>query len=447
VALARRVAEEVHGMTSRAWRATAGRGPGLNEPVPGPPRLAAIRHQAQTALADNVLPFWASHAWDEVEGGFITHLDQVGRRLGPTDKYLVPQTRLVWTLAAAHRHGLVDKGYLELAGGGARFLVDRMWDPGSGGFVWAVRRDGRILAPDKQTLGQVFAIYALAEYALAAKDSWARDWAVRTLEVLVDRAGDGDLGFRERFDADWVPLPGPAGSGKTVSVHLHVIEALTTLVEATRDPSHAARLRSVLGLVLTRGLDARHRCTIDDWFDREWHRLSRWRWVISVNYGHEAELAWLAGRAVEMLEDPPERVHACALGLVDHALAYGFDRRRGGIARGGPPVGDARLAWYLPSAWRDKRWWDQAEMLVATLDAYRWTGEPRYLAAFARQFDWVWTHQIDHEGGDWFEATSGRDGRPLSLVKGHEWKDPYHGARALMEVSRGLSALLSPVGG
>jgi mannobiose 2-epimerase len=437
------VAEEAHGILSRAWRAT-GRLSGPDEPVPEPTRLAAIRRQADAALADNILPFWASHAWDDVEGGFITHLDRVGRRLGPTDKYLVPQTRLVWTLAAAHRHGLVDKGYLELAGRGARFLVDRMWDPGSGGFVWAVRRDARPFVTDKITYGQAFAIYALSEYGLAANSQWARDWAVRALDVLVDRAGDGDLGFRERSDGGWEPLPGLAGRSKSLNVHLHVMEALTTLVEATRDPRHIARLRSVLGLVLTRGVDDRHHCTIDDWFDRDWRRLGRWRWVIGVNYGHEAELAWLAVRAVERLEDPPERVHACARELVDHALAYGFDRRWGGVATGGPPVGNAWLAWYLPSQRRVKRWWDQAEMLVAILVAYRLTREPRYLTAFARQFDWVWTHQIDHEGGDWVE-TAARDGRPLSLVKGHAWKDPYHGARALMEVSRGLGAHLSPM--
>lgn len=443
--LARRVAEEAHGTLSRAWRATAGRGAAGDEVVPDVTRLAGIRRQADAALAENILPFWASHAWDEVEGGFITHLDRIGRRLGPTDKYLVPQTRLVWTLSAAHRHGLVDKGYLELAGQGARFLIDRMWDPKTGGFVWAVHRDGRPLVTHKRTYGQAFAIYALSEYALAAENAWARDWAVRALDVLVERAGDGDLGFRERFDAGWAPLPEPAGSAKSLNVHLHLMEALTTLVEATRDPRHVARLRSVLDLVLTRGVDVRRHCTIDDRFDREWHRLSRWRWVVAVNYGHAAELAWLAGRAVEVLGDPPAHVHECALGLVDHALTYGFDRRRGGVAIGGPPVGSARLAWYLPSAWRNKRWWDQAELLVATLVVYQWTREPRYLAAFGRQFDWVWAHQIDHEGGDWFEVTAWRDGRPLSLVKGHEWKDPYHGARALMEVSRGLGALLSPV--
>jgi hypothetical protein len=53
---------------------------------------------------------------------------------------------------------------------------------------------------------------------------------------------------------------------------------------------------------------------------------------------------------------------------------------------------------------------------------------------------------MDHEAGEWFETTAWRDRQPLSAVKGHEWKDPYHPARALMEVSRELAALLAGTG-
>jgi mannose/cellobiose epimerase-like protein (N-acyl-D-glucosamine 2-epimerase family) len=438
--LARRLAEDAHGAMSVAWRAAVGRGLRRDERLPDAARLDAIHRQTDAALADKVMPFWASHAWDEQHDGFITHLDRAGQWLGPTDKYLVPQARLVWTLAAAHRHGLVGKGYLELAGRGARFLVERMWDPQAGGFVWGVRRDGTPLVPDKRTYGQAFAIYGLSEYALAAGSQWARDWAVRGLDVLVERGGDGDLGFFEWFDGGWTPVPGPAGSGKTVNVHLHVMEALTTLLEATADPRHAAQLRSVLNLVLSRGVDARHHYAIDDHLDREWRRTTSWRRPVVVNYGQGAELAWLARHAVDVLGDPPERIRESLLALVDHAMDYGFDHRRGGLAQIGPPVGEARLAWYLPAERLVKRWWEQAEMLVATLFAYQWTGQPRYLVAFERQFDWMWTRQIDPESGDWCGTTASRVGRPLSFVS-HDRNEPYHGARALMEVSRRLSAV------
>jgi mannose/cellobiose epimerase-like protein (N-acyl-D-glucosamine 2-epimerase family) len=77
---------------------------------------------------------------------------------------------------------------------------------------------------------------------------------------------------------------------------------------------------------------------------------------------------------------------------------------------------------------------------VALVEAYRWSGELRYWAAFERQIDWISRYQSDPEGGDWFETVSWR-GRPLTLVKGHASKEPYHHGRALMRTARALRAL------
>ena len=52
------------------------------------------------------------------------------------------------------------------------------------------------------------------------------------------------------------------------------------------------------------------------------------------------------------------------------------------------------------------------------------------------------TAGFDHQDGEWFESTDWQTGRPLTLIKGHEWKEPYHGARALMEVSQRLSKMI-----
>jgi mannose/cellobiose epimerase-like protein (N-acyl-D-glucosamine 2-epimerase family) len=437
--LALRGAIGVHGAASRCWRMGGAYRSARSPVTPDAAQLDTIRRQAEAALADNIMPFWASHAVDDRHGGFVTHLDRAGQWLGPTDKYLVPQARLVWTFAGAHRHGLVGKGYLDMAAAGARFLVERMWDAKAGGFHWAVQRDGRPLITDKKTYGQAFAIFALSEYALAADSPWARNWANNTFDVLIERAGDSPFGFREKFDAHWLPTPGPAGSGKTVNVHLHLMEALTRLFQATGEERHAAQLRRLIDLILSRGVHRRHFYAIDDLLENDW------RWMTAspfrMSYGHNVELAWLVQHAIEVLGDPPEQVRSDVLGLIDHALDFGFDHRHGGLALAGPPLGQARYAWYLGADVCIKRWWEQAEMLVATLAAYELTGQARYLRAFERQFDWVWTHQIDHQNGDWFESTDWRTGHPLTLIKGHEWKEPYHGARALMEVSRRLSVL------
>ena len=220
-----------------------------------------------------------------------------------------------------------------------------MWDAKAGGFHWAVQRDGRPLIGDKDTYGQAFAIFALSEYALAGDSQWARNWAINTFDVLIERAGDGTFGFREKFDEYWLPTPGRTGSGKTVNTHLHLIEALTRLFQATGEERHATQLRCLIDLVLSRGVHRRHFYAIDDLLESDW----RWKTTspFRMSYGHNVELAWLVQHAIDVLGDPPERVRSHVLGLIDHALDFGFDHRRGGLALAGPPLGQARFAWYL----------------------------------------------------------------------------------------------------
>ncbi len=438
--LGRQLAQELHGAGSRLSGAISGRGGDAEGCVARiRSRLPSILRHAERDLAENVLPFWA-RASDGEHGGFITHLDRDGRRLGTTDKYLVMQARLVWTFAAAHRHGLTRHGYLALAGRGVHFLLDKMWDREHGGFFWIVGRDGAPLDTRKRAYGQGFAIYALAEYAAAAGDPRALAWAERTFDLLIAHAADGDLGFREEFVRDWTPAPPPLGERKTLDTHLHLLEMLIALAGTTKREAHAAALTRVLDILLRRVVHGRDRYAAD-LFDRSWRPSDDWRHRRRVNYGHDAELAWLALEAVDLLGRPRIEIRDRVLGLIDHALAYGFDRTRGGIAHYGPPAGAVTHAIYLNPARLAKLWWPQAEMLVATIEAYRWTGRARYLVAFEKQFEWVWRHQVDHEAGDWFEAVTWREGRPLSLRKGHDWKDAYHQSRAWMEVSRRLRAM------
>ncbi len=387
------------------------------------------------------LAFWTRCTWDADDGGFITHLDRAGNRIGVTDKYLVMQARMIRTLAAADRHGLTGRGYLDLARRGVRFLTERMWDSQERGFCWAVGPAGRIVDARKLTYGHAFAIYGLAEFATAAGDADALAWAVRTFDLLRERASDGVLGFHESLDGSPAWLTAGSVTDKTVNTHLHLLEAFMALARATGRPEHRAACDALLTLLLAKAIDAGFHCTTDP-FDREWRpRLPGARMLAS--YGHGAELAWLCLDAIAALGRPREPGWGAAFGLVDHALAYGFDWAHGGLASRGPPRGRAAGAFYLGTRRLERNWWEQAEFLVATVEAYRLTGEPRYLAAFERQFDWVWTHQIDHDYGGWFERTAA-DGCPLVLDKGHAWKCPYHEARALMRVSATLAAIGVP---
>jgi mannose/cellobiose epimerase-like protein (N-acyl-D-glucosamine 2-epimerase family) len=429
IALAQRVGQDLHGLVSWFTHPSA---TGTAE-LPDAAQLAAILSRTESALADDVLPFWTRETWDENGGGFITHLDRNGRRSGPTGKFLMTQAGTIWALAAAHRHGLADRGYLELARRGVRFLLETMRDRDDGGFVWQVARDGHVIDPRKDTCGQAVAIYALTEYAMASGDEAALAAASAVFDLLHERAGDGPAGFRERFTRDWTPAPDPSGEQKTLLAHVHLMTAFTLLAGATGASAHGAASEKVLTLLQT----------LRRWtstFDRSWRPLDLGFGPTVTSYGLNVEAAWLMLDAADAV-GTRDRVREAALASIDHALAYGFDRRRGGLARFGPPRGHVANAVYLGPRRLHKLWWAQAELLVATIEAYRLTGAAVYLGAFQKQFDWIWTRQADREAGGWFEATTWRDGRPLSFRKGDAGRCPFHETRALIRVSQALRGM------
>jgi mannobiose 2-epimerase len=410
-------------------------------PAGGENALQLVLQQVRADLRQNVLPFWTRNTWDQRFGGFITHLDRTGNRTSVTDKYLVMQSRMIWTLAAAHRHGITDRGYLDLAARGVEFLHRKMLDRRHGGFFWSVRANGRVLDACKSVYGHAFVIYALSEYTIASGDADTRDLAGKVFDLLHDRAADAEMGFREHFNRRWRQVRRPWANRKTLDTHLHVMEAFTNLAHATMAAPHRAALAKVRDLLLAKVIDPQHGCGRDP-FDRWWCPLPGWNNRMTTSYGHDVELAWLLLEAADALGENREKYRSVFFGLVDHVLAYGFDADRGGIAWYGPIVGPTTLATDLGAERLVKSWWEQAEMLVALLEAYQWTRHTHYREAFLRQFDWIWNRQIDHEGGAWHAIVSW-EGKPVLGDKGDARKCPYHNSRSLMRVERALAAMLA----
>jgi mannose/cellobiose epimerase-like protein (N-acyl-D-glucosamine 2-epimerase family) len=137
-----------------------------------------------------------------------------------------------------------------------------------------------------------------------------------------------------------------------------------------------------------------------------------------------------------------ESYRGAILGLIDHALSYGFDHERGGLAAFGPVSGHVLSAGDLPANRLSKSWWAQAEMLNALAYAYEWTRQRKYLDAFEKLFDWIWTYQIDHECGDWYQDVSWDSGKPLTTDKGREWKTAFHASRALIQASQVIDRII-----
>lgn len=213
--------------------------------------------EANNHLEKELLPFWLDRCRDEKNGGFITHFDKDGNDTGEDEKSLIAQTRTVYTMASAHRAGYGRGRCAQFAKHGVDFLLNRMWDQQYGGFFWTTNRQGEVAIDEKIIYGHSFAIYSLAEYALATGDPVGLEYAQKVFDLLQKYCVDTMYGgYFEMFDRQW-NLKGPGAAGgdrKTLDVHMHLMETFTTLYEASRQSVHRRKLLEVIEIIIKRML-------------------------------------------------------------------------------------------------------------------------------------------------------------------------------------------------
>ncbi|HOH09061.1 MAG TPA: AGE family epimerase/isomerase, partial [bacterium] len=81
--------------------------------------------------------------------------------------------------------------------------------------------------------------------------------------------------------------------------------------------------------------------------------------------------------------------------------------------------------------WHDmKFWWPHNEAVIATLLAWRMTGEEKYARWHRQIHDWAFAHFPDPEYSEWYGYLH-RDGRVSMPLKGNHWKGFFHLPRML----------------
>jgi mannose 2-epimerase len=400
-------------------------------------------------LTGKLLPFWFARV-AAPEGGFTTYFDRNGRPTGQTDKTLIQQTRSIFMLSHVTRAGLGGGRARELLGPGIEWFLENFRDTEHDGWLWIVGRDGTPVIPDKIMYGQSFAIYAMSEYALATGDPRGREHAEHTFDLVQKYAADTAFGgYREMFLRDWSPRPAGAygGDRKSFDVHMHLMEAYTTLYELTRADIHRRKLLEVIEVLWRHMFNPATSTGIAQFaldftplraimFRTVWgsdrDNEGEPRPMNNTSYGHNIEFLWLFLHALEVLGEPVEPYRERLSALARHTVTRGVDPVHGGIFVEGPHDGPARDL--------QKEFWQQAESLVGLLDAYLLTGDRVYWDGFGRVFDFVWGKMINHEVGEWF-ALLDREGKVLWDYLGHAWKNNYHTVRSMIQTLRRLRKL------
>lgn len=416
-------------------------------------RLNGALAETRNHLVNELAPFWLTRGVDHEYGGFLTYLDKDGNPTGETDKTLVCQTRCIFTFAQAHRAGLGDGKFLDMARQGVEFLIEHFWDGEHTGWHWVCAQDGTPINKLKLMYGHSFAMYALSEYAMASGDHRASEMAEETYRTITSMAFDKEHGgFYEFMEADWGKREGgrKGGDRKSFDVHMHLMEAFTNLYEATGHEQYKDDAQYVIGLLFDHMINPETGTAIAqfmlDWtpvraiiFDNVWGsdrdaEEDEGRPLDNTSYGHNVEFAWLLKHTIDICGFDLSEYEVRMKRIYDHALQYGVDWDRGGLYCEGPHDGPARE--------RNKEFWQQAEALVGFLDAYLLFGEEQYLDAYENIHGFVMDHVINHEVGEWYPLFDENNNRLWDYM-GHAWKINYHTVRSMIQSERRLNQLVA----
>jgi len=377
-------------------------------------------------LLTEVLPFWAKHSIDYDCGGFITHLARDGAVTSTAEKFLVPHTRLIYSFATGAALGGPEE-WLSYARQGAAFFLRHFRDVEHDGWYWSVSRKGAPRQTHKRMYGHAFAIYGLSEFARISGDSVALAAADHTWSLVTDHFWDEEHGgIIENCSRNWEPTD----RDHTMGTHMHLLEALLALDEASGGQRYRAQVRQIADLMVGNMVDPQHRCGIEK-FHPDWrHNTALSRNL--VNYGHNLEAAWLLLRVHRREGDQAYR--DTARDFLDYVLRFGLDATHGGVFSHGPFGGAASE--------REKVFWVQTEALVAFLLGYLVFDDRRYWDAFRNVVTFCLRCLHDPQHGEWYPGTT-EDGVPRATYKGSEWKAAYHVTQALAYAD----AYLSEIGG
>jgi N-acylglucosamine 2-epimerase len=390
--------------------------------APGRQHLAALY---RSTLLNDVIPFWLRNGLDREHGGMLTALDRDGTVID-TDKSVWFQGRAGWMFATLYNTVERRAAWLEAAKSCLDFSRRHCFAP-DGKMYFTVTREGRPLRLRRYVYSESFAAIASAAYAKATGEEQAADEALRTFATYLRYSFTPGV-MAPKFE--------PTRPAKGIGPHM--IGIVT-----------AQELRANLGDVTVAGR------TCSQWIDASIEEIERhflkpelkalMETVApdgglldhfdgrTLNPGHAIECAWFIMHEGALRGSA--RLIQLGATILDWMWARGWDQEHGGLlyftdVRGLP----------VQEYWHDmKFWWPHNEAVIATLLAWKLTGQTRYAEMHRLVHDWSFAHFPDPEQGEWYGYLH-RDGSVAQRAKGNIYKGPFHLPRMLWFCARELQA-------
>ena len=366
--------------------------------------------QTSSSLRKDIMPFWMEHGLDRKNGGVFTALDRDGTLMDST-KSVWFQGRFGYVAALAYLHDPFHSQWLEASKSCIDFIEEHCFDT-DGHMFFEVTAEGKPLRKRRYVFSECFAIMAMAEYSLASGDkSYARkalDLFKRTLDLLSSGILENKFLFAARGHSITMMLINVAVVLKQVSDDPALDFRIDQSIEELRKYFMKEEFGTLLEMV---GPDGE---LIDTCNGR------------TINPGHCIETGWFILKVAE-LRAWDESLVKMGTTIIDWAWEWGWDDTYGGMinfrdCKGFPPQDYSQDM---------KFWWPQCEAILASLMAWRATGQEKYLDMHRKAYDYAFSKFPDPEFGEWFGYLH-RDGTPAQTAKGNLFKGPFHIPRMML---------------
>jgi N-acylglucosamine 2-epimerase len=361
------------------------------------------RHQ----LLENTIPFWFPRSVDPEYGGYLLMRDAAGELIDD-DKAVWVQGRAAWMLSTLYNTVEPKEEWLKGAKSGIDFLLNHCFDH-DGRMFFHVTRDGRPIRKRRYFFSETFAAIAFAAYAKATGDRKMADKARELFGKCIDYATNPGL------------LPAKFTNtrpAKGIGVPMIMINTAQQIRETIGDDRCDGLIRKWIDEIEKDFVKDDIRCVMEqvapdgsiiDHIDGR-----------TLNPGHAIEGAWFILHEARYRNNDPLLIKlGCR--MLDYMWERGWDKEFGGILYF-RDVYDKPVQEY----WQDmKFWWPHNETIIATLLAYKITGDEKYKNWHKLVHDWSYDHFPDKANGEWFGYLH-RDGTVAQTAKGNLFKGPFH---------------------
>ena len=367
----------------------------------------------KTELTLNIMPFWLKHGLDRKHGGVYTCLDRDGSLIDTT-KSVWFQGRFGFVAAYAYNNVEPNPEWLAASKSCIDFIEAHCIDT-DGHMFFEVTQDGTPLRRRRYVFSECFAAIAMSEYSIASGD---KSYAQKALAMFRNiRRFIATPGFLE-------PKYLPALKSQGHSITMILINTAARIRAAIPDPELDEQIAASLEAIEKHFLHPEFKCLLEmvgpngEFIDTCNGR--------TINPGHCIETSWF------ILEEARYRgwdkhLVGLATKILDWSFEWGWDKEYGGIIN----FRDCRNLPVQDYSQDMKFWWPQTETMIASLYAYRATGDEKYIKMHQMATEWTLAHMPDKEYGEWFGYLH-RDGTVAQPAKGNIFKGPFHIPRMLI---------------